>query len=459
MNQGKPSDPTRERPCRELAAEILHKVETRKAYADLLLHRALEQSALSPRDRALLTELVYGTLRWRLRLDWHLSRYLRRPLTKTDPYLRNLLRLALYQILFLDRVPDYAAVNEAVELAKRQGGRRGAGFVNGILRKFLREEGPVSYPDPDADLISYLAVIGSHPQWLVKRWLEQFGREETQALLKANNEEAPLTLRANLLRGARETLLRRWVESGLEAIPTRWSPQGIRVKGAFGVERLPGFDEGLFQVQGEASQLVAYLLDPKPGERVLDACAAPGGKSTHLAELMQDRGEIMATDISARGLEKLTQNVQRLRMHSIRPCRADVLKGLDGILALPYDRILVDAPCSALGTLRSHPEAKWHRGEADIERLSRLQRRLLRQASRWLKPGGTLVYATCTLTREENEETVENFLRAHADFVLDEAAGHLPGAAKQLASGRYLVALPHRHDTEGFFAARMRKVG
>lgn len=459
MKPAKASDPSRTESCRELAAEILCKVETRKAYADLLLDRALKQSVLSPRDRALLTELVYGTLRWRSRLDWHLSRDLHRSLTKTDPYLRNVLRLALFQILFLDKVPDYAAVNEAVEQAKRYGGKRSAGFVNGVLRKFLSEKGRISYPKPDDDLLSYLAVIGSHPQWLVKRWLGQFGREETEALLKANNEEAPLTVRANLLKGTREALLSQWLESGLEAAPTRWSPQGIRVKASFGVERLPGFGEGLFQVQGEASQLVGYLLDPKPGERVLDACAAPGGKSTHLAELAHDQGEIIATDISARGLEKVKENVRRLGIRSVHPYCADVLQGLDGILAVPYDRIVVDAPCSALGTLRSHPEARWHRSESDIERLSRLQRQLLNQVERFLKPGGTLVYATCTLTHEENEQTVENFLRSHADFVLEDASGYLPGEARQLVSGRYFIALPHRHDTEGFFAARMRKKG
>ncbi|MBI2361458.1 MAG: hypothetical protein HYV04_21545 [Deltaproteobacteria bacterium] len=337
MKPAKASDPIGKNTSRELAADILHKVETRKAYADLLLDRALKQSSLSPRDGALLTELVYGTLRWRSRLDWHLARYLRRSLSTTDPHLRSVLRLALFQILFLDKVPDYAAVNEAVEHAKRYGGKRGAAFVNGVLRKFLSEKGRVSYPNPDDDLVGYLAVIGSHPQWLVKRWLGQFGRAETEALLQANNEQAPLTLRANLLKGTRDALLGRLVESGLEATPTRWSPQGVRVESCFGVQRLPGFDEGLFYVQGEASQLVGYLLDPKPG--------------------------------------------------------------------------------------------------------------------------GTLVYATCTLTREENEETVENFLCPHPAFVLEDAADHLPGDARQLVSGRYFMALPHRHDTEGFFAARMRKSG
>ena len=445
--------------CRELAVEIIFKVDTRKAYADILLDQALRSCSLSLRDRGLLTELVYGTLRWRGRIDWHLSRYLRRPLPVTDAYLRNLLRLALYQLLFLDKVPDYAAVNEGVEQAKRYGGKKAAALINGVLRKILREKDRLLLPEAKTGLATHLAVLWSHPEWLVKRWLEYFGPTETEALLRANNQAAPLTLRANRLKDTRENLLKAFHENGLEAEATPWSPQGIRVKGSSGIERLPGFEQGLFQVQGEASQLIGYLLGPKSGERILDACAAPGGKTTHLAELMEDRGEIVATDISARGLEKLKQNVQRLGLRSIRSYRVDALGGLDGPLARPYDRVLVDAPCSALGTLRSHPEAKWHRSEADVKRLSGYQKRILERLSGYLKPGGTLIYATCTLTREENEGVVENFLDRHSDFALEDAAPHLPGEAGGLIKEKFFMALPHKHETEGFFAARMRKGG
>jgi 16S rRNA (cytosine967-C5)-methyltransferase len=369
------------------------------------------------------------------------------------------LRLALYQLLFLDKVPDYAAVNEGVEQAKRYGGQKAAALINGVLRKILREKDRLLLPEAKTGLATHLAVLWSHPEWLVKRWLEYFGPTETEALLRANNQAAPLTLRANRLKDTRENLLKAFHEKGLEAEATPWSPQGIRVKGSSGVERVPGFEQGLFQVQGEASQLIGYLLGPKPGERILDACAAPGGKTTHLAELMEDRGEIVATDVSARGLEKLKQNVQRLGLRSIRSYRVDVLGGLDGPLARPYDRVLVDAPCSALGTLRSHPEAKWHRSEADVERLSGYQKRILERLSGYLKPGGTLIYATCTLTREENEDVVENFLDQHSDFALEDAAPHLPGEARGLIKEKFFMALPHKHETEGFFAARMRKGG
>ncbi len=450
------SESARKKGCRELAVEILLKVEKRKAYADILLDHVLKKEPLSARDRALLTQLVYGTLRWRGRIDWHLARSLHRSLSATNPYLRNLLRLTLYQLLFLNKVPDYAAVNEAVELAKGYGGVRAGGLVNGVARRVLREK-ELQSPASQTDVVSYLSALWSHPDWLVKKWLEYFGREATEALLKANNAEPLLTLRANGLKGDREPLVEILGEKGFRAVPTPWSVQGIHLKASSVVDQLPGFQEGLFQIQGEASQLVGCLLDPQPGERVLDACAAPGGKTTHIAELMEDRGEIIAADVSARGLEKLKQNVQRLGLTSVRPFLVDVARGLTGVLAAPYDRILVDAPCSGLGTLRSHPEAKWQKGEGDIQRLSRLQKKIVHRLSAYLKPGGILVYATCTLTREENEEVVEDFLDHQNDFVVESAGSYLPGAARQMAQGKYFLALPHKHNTDGFFAARMRK--
>src|SRR3990167_8122937 len=413
--------------CRELAVEILLKVEKKNAYAYILLDHSLKKASLSSRDRALLTHLVYGALRWRGRIDWYLSQFLHRSLSGTNAYIRNLLRLTLYQLLFLDKVPDYAAVNEGVELAKRHGGARAGGLVNGVVRRILREKDKLLDPDPKDDAILYLSVRWSHPDWLVKKWLGYFGREKLRA-------------------------------RGFNAAPTRWSPQGIQLKSAGAADRLPGFQEGFFQVQGEASQLIGYLVDPQPGERVLDACAAPGGKTTHLAELMGDNGELIVTDISVKGLEKLKQNVQRLGLTSVRPFAADVSRGLTGALALPYDRILVDAPCSGLGTLRSHPEAKWQKDERDIRRLSKLQKKIVRRLSSYLKPGGILVYATCTLTREENEGVVEDFLDQEKGFVLDNAQDTLPREAKPMISGKYFLALPHKHNTDGFFAARMRKV-
>jgi 16S rRNA (cytosine967-C5)-methyltransferase len=294
---------------------------------------------------------------------------------------------------------------------------------------------------------------------LVEKWLRYFGATETEALLQANNQEAPLVLRTNLRHGTREGLLELFQSRNIQASPAPWSPQGITVQSKGLVENLPGFHEGNFQVQGEASQLVAYLLDPQPGERILDACAAPGGKTTQIAELMDDRGVVVATDVSAKGLKRLQENAIRLRLESIRAFQADLSKPLSRSLSQPFDRILIDAPCSGFGTLRSHPEIKWNRGEADIKRLSELQEKILVNAASNLKPGGVLVYSTCTLIDNENERVVKTFLQQQKEFVLDGATAYLPQPARSLVRDNYFMALPHKHNTDGFFAARMRKLG
>ena len=443
---------------RGLATEILTKVESRKAYADILLDQALKTHVLSSQDRALLTELIYGTLRWRGRLDAELKDFLRRPLQQSDSFIRNLLRLSGYQFSFLHKIPDYAIVNEAVQLARSHGNEKVAGFVNGILRNFLREKGQLKKPNFKASPISEIASFWSHPEWLTERWIRYFGHDETEALLEANNEKAPLVLRVNLLRGDRAALLDRFHRAGIEASPTALAPQGIVIESRIGVEQLPGFQEGLFQVQSEASQLVTNLLDPKPGQRVLDACAAPGGKTTHIAEMINDKGEIVASDISASGLKKLEENCDRLKLKSIHTMKGDLSKSLDRFVREPFDRILVDAPCSGFGTLRSHPEIKWNRGEIDIKRLSELQKTILDGAAVYLKGGGVLVYSTCTLIEDENERIVEDFLARHGEFVLDDAADYLSEEAKSLTRGSYFMSLPSRHNTDGFFAVRMRKL-
>jgi 16S rRNA (cytosine967-C5)-methyltransferase len=443
---------------RQLASEILLKVDSQKAYADILLDRILTATHLSERDRALLTELTYGTLRWRGKIDARLSQKLRRPLADTDTFIRNLLRVTVYQLFFLDKIPDYAAVNEAVELAKTQCGSKTAGFVNGVLRNLLRLKNRDENAPLTDDSIPTLATELSHPEWLAQRWIAEFGLSEAAALMSANNERAPLVLRANRLKCRRDELLARLFDHGIAATPTPLSPQGISIESSGNVENLPGFGEGLFQIQGESSQLVAYLLAPSAGERILDACAAPGGKTTHIAELMDDSGVVIALDNSPRGIERMRENIARLNLQSIQIARADATQELTGDLGAPYDRILVDAPCSGFGTLRSHPEIKWQRQERDILRLSELQAKILNHVAGYLKPGGVLVYSTCTLTRDENERMVETFLAEHEGFELADAARYLPESAQSTVRGSFFQALPHSDNTDGFFAARMRKV-
>lgn len=440
---------------RGVASEILFKVDTAKAYADILLDRALTKKNLSSPDRSLLTELTYGTLRWRGTIDYRLTRKLRRPLTETEPRIRNLLRLAAYQILYLDRVPFYAAVNEAVELAKFYGGPKSAGFVNGVLRNLLRDQDAL----PTGTSVASLSIQYSHPEWLVRRWLDQFGLEEAAALMLASNERAPLVLRANALKGSRHDLVKRLAEAGVEALPAPLAPHGIRVSSVGAVDGLPGFSEGLFQVQSESSQLVVALLAPAPGERILDACAAPGGKSAYIAELQRDRGKIVAIDVSKRGIERVRENADRLALRSINAKSADAAQPLVGLGREPFDRILLDAPCSGLGTLRGHPEIKWQRSEGDIRRLCLLQRQLLENLAGHVILNGVLVYSTCTLAAEENEKNVEAFLGAHGEFELEDAARYLPSQARHMVRDKYFQALPQRDNTDGFFAARLRKAG
>jgi 16S rRNA (cytosine967-C5)-methyltransferase len=447
------------RGVRQLASEILLKVDTRNAFSDILLDHGYTSPSLSERDRALLTELVYGTLRWRGKIDAQLTRQLRRPLNDSDPFLRNLLRVTVYQVLFLDKIPDYAAVNEAVRLAKAHGGKKAAGFMNGVLRNVLREREQPSSRQPQPDPIAALAIDYSHPEWLARRWIEEFGREDAIALMAANNEKPSLVARVNVRKANREQVLELFRTHGIKAEATRWSPQGLCIDGRMAVNRMPGFDQGLFQIQGEASQLVGYLVSPKAGEHILDACAAPGGKATHLAELMGDAGQVLAADKSPRGVRKIEESVKRLGLQSIRMACADMTQPLTAPAPDLFDRILVDAPCSGLGTLRGHPEIKWRRTETDVARLSRLQSALLDRITDYLKPGGILVYSTCTLTGTENNEVVQYFLKRHPQFELQDAADYLPDQAKPLVQDRYFRALPHRHNTDGFFAARMRKVG
>jgi 16S rRNA (cytosine967-C5)-methyltransferase len=443
--------------ARALAVDILDAVERRKAYADILLDRTLRGTSLSPADRALLTEIVYGTLRWRGRIDAVLAQVTREAPEKMDAYLRNLLRVTLYQIFFLDKIPPYAAVNEGVELAKSRGGKSAAGFVNAIARRCLREKDRLATADGGGDPIRRLAAAWSHPEWLVHQWLDYFDADESEALLAANNQPAPLVLRANRLKIGRDDLLRRFTIAGIDATTAPHAPEAMMIRGASPVEHLPGFDEGLFFVQSEAAQLVSHLLGPKPGERVWDASAAPGGKATHLAELMGDRGEVVATDISPRGIARIEENARRLGLKSVRALAANAAGELTAELARPYDRILADLPCTGLGTLRSHPEAKWLKGEEDIRRLSQLQRKILDRVAARLQPGGVLVYSTCTLTRAENEDVIEDFLPRHEDYTLDNAADFLPEPARRMVRGKYFMTLPHRDDTDGFFAARLRK--
>ena len=361
---------------RDLALKVLKRLDLSPAPADHYLERAFRQeSHLSERDRAFAVHLVQGVLRWRLRLDWIIKKSLRFPFNKIDPPVLNILRMGVYQIFFMDRVPDSAAVDEAVQQAKAICQRHVVGSVNGILRNICRQKGKVAFPPREADPVHYLSVSCSYPVWLVEKWIRELGIISAERLLEAGNEIPPLVVRTNTRKIDRAGLIRRLNSEGVKGRPTSYSPGGIRIDGLKGpVSLLKSFQDGLFQVQGEAAQVSSYLLFPRPDELVLDLCAGLGGKSTHIDLLTGGKTRIVALDISHSRLVRLSQSLLRLGIGSIERIVADAGSHLSSLFRFPFDKILIDGPCSGLGVISRHPDAKWARDESDIERLARLQK-------------------------------------------------------------------------------------
>lgn len=392
-------------------------------------------------------------LRQRGYLDWAVGRFSTKAHRRQSVKLKNLLRLGAYQILFLDRVPASAAVNESVRLARTLGEKTIAGFVNAVLRAMTRAE-TIPLPDPAEDPILYISVKHSHPEWLVKRWLPRLGPERTVALCAANNEIPPVTVRVNPLKTTRDALADELKRVGIDVTLCRVSSSGLMLRGVANLTELPAYQRGDFYVQDEAAQLIGFAVAPKPGERILDGCAAPGGKSTHLAELMGDRGEVVAADAGAKRLERIVENARRLGLASIRPVAADLTRDLAALGDRPYDRILVDAPCSGLGILRRNPDAKWYKTEAVIGRMAALQTKILDKVAPLLKHGGALVYSTCTTEPEENESGVDSFLSRHPDFRLESLQSFWPESRLVTSEGT-LNTILNPYQMDHFFAARL----
>jgi 16S rRNA (cytosine967-C5)-methyltransferase len=426
-------------------------VATEEAFADLALDAELDRRRLRARDRALATELVFGTLRWQRYLDWILGPHSKRSLDSLDPRPLVLLRLTAYQIAFLERVPAFAAVNDAVTLAR--GARPGvAAYVNAVLRSLARRGAREREPRPPADPLEALATRCSFPTWLAARWVERYGAE-AEDLMRAMNARPPLTLRANTLRLGREALAERLrKEEGLAARPTAYAPDGMIVDHAGSPGSWGAFAEGAFTIQDEGSMLVTHLLEPTAGETVADVCAAPGTKTTQLAQLMGNRGRVLAFDPQPRRLELVRNAAARLGA-TIVETRGGTAEALAPGFADLCDAVLVDAPCSNLGVLRRNPEVKWRRQPSDIVAAAARQQAILAAAATMVRPGGRLVYATCSLEPAENDEVTRALLTARPDFRLDPPSRFpLP-----LVDG-VLRCLPHRHGTDGFTAVRFRRI-
>jgi 16S rRNA (cytosine967-C5)-methyltransferase len=424
------------------------------AFADLALDAELSARRVSPRDAALATEIAYGTLRWQRYLDWILTAHTRRRLDALDPRVLVILRMTAYQLVFLERIPAFAAVSDAVSLAGIHAQPGVAGFVNAVLRSFSRRGAREREPAPPADPIEALAIRLSFPTWLATRWVERYGVDEATALMRAMNERPPITVRANTLRLTREALAQRLTtEDGLTVAATRYAPEGLVVEHGGAPAFWQAFADGACAVQDEASMLVTHLLEPSPGETIADACAAPGTKTTHLGQLMENRGRIVAFDPQPARLARVGEAAARLGV-GIVETRGGTVEALAGEFTGACDGVLVDAPCSNLGVLRRNPDVKWRRGADDVASSATQQREILAAAAGMVKPGGRLVYATCSLEPAENEIVAQTFATARADFVVD------PPSTFPLPLDRdgILRCRPHRHGTDGFTAIRFRRV-
>ncbi len=415
------------------------------------------------RDRALAGEIAAGTLRWQGAFDRVISAFAGRPIARLDREVLTVLRLSAFQLLNLDRVPAAAVVDDAVELVRKAGKGSAAGFVNALLRRVSRERSRLPLPPAPpaasdrAAALDYLETTLSHPRWLAARWMDRYGYDAAVSWLTFNNRPAPLTIRANTLRIARDALAARLRGAGVETEPTAFAIDGLIVRSGNPL-LTPVAREGLFVVQDEASQLVGSFVGAAPGEVVFDACASPGGKTTQMAAAMGDKGRIVAADIRGRRLELLARAVQDSTARCIQVIRADAREGLpflDGV----FDAVLVDAPCSGLGTVRRDPDIRWRRQETELPALASRQVDMMERAARVLKPGGHLVYATCSSEPEENEQAVDAFRSRHPEFALDPPRAFVENVTltSTLDETGFLRTVPFTHGLEAFFAARLVK--
>lgn len=412
---------------RQIAARLLVRHAREGGFIEVLLDQALATASLAPADRALVQELTFGVVRWQRTLDWLIDRHTDGRPQATE--LLVLLRLGLYQVFWLDRIPDHAAVNETVDAAKELGLGAKAGFINAVLRTCLRERPANAAALGDLKRI-HPALGYSHPDWLVERWTQRWGVERTTRLLEWNNTPPPVYARRNALRISAEKLIEHWNAEKVahEAVELDWAPGRIvfRLLSPPPLLSLPSFQQGFFYIQDPSTLLAVHALDPKPGQSILDLCAAPGGKTTYIAQRMENRGYIMAQDLDVRRRELVRQNCERLGVSIVNISRATGTVNLE--LSEPFDGVLADAPCSNTGVMRRRVDLRWRVEKAELERLRAVQADLLHRSFLQLKPGGTLVYSTCSLEPEENQEVVQQFLAEHPTFRLDFERELLPFA-------------------------------
>jgi 16S rRNA (cytosine967-C5)-methyltransferase len=456
---------------RQLVLYALKDLET-GSFTDVVVDRLLSKFPLSDVDRHLFTELVNGIVRRKRTLDAIIDRLAKQPAHRQPPNLRHLLRLGLYQLRYLDRIPDSAAVNTTVDLAKSNDLAGLSGVVNGILRQYIRlQNEQQEVLDLPVDPVARLGILYSFPDWQVAQWIAELGEIETEQLCQAFNRVPTIDLRVNSLKfdsilgletpqiarlqDRRDRLIEIFDTAGIAAVPIPDVPQGLRFVGNVGaISQLPGYPEGWWTIQDSSAQLVTHLLDPQPDEVIIDACAAPGGKTTHIAELMGNTGTIFALDKTASRLKKLQQNLDRLQLQTVKILTGDSC-GFPELINTAV-RVLLDAPCSGLGTLHRRADARWQKTPDQIQELALLQAKLLANTATWVKPGGVLVYATCTVCSIENEDVIEPFLRTHPDWKIERPAADFPLAHLASDPG-WIKVWPHRQQMDGFFMVKLRR--
>jgi 16S rRNA (cytosine967-C5)-methyltransferase len=449
------------RDARKIALFILDRLQQGQKTLDAVM-ASVDRNihAMPSRDRALAQTIVYGVLRWQRRLDAYITHFSETKIARIDPIVLNLLRIGLFQILYLDRVPVSAAVNTTVQITKSHAPHWVVRYVNGLLRQVARKHADLTLPVDQRDPIKTLGIQKSFPTWMIQRWVDRFGKKQAAALCDAMNQIPAITVRVNTLKSDRRQVMK-FLESEAESIQmTPYSPLGLKLGGLHQtVDRIPAFKRGAFQVQDEAAQLATLILGPKPGETILDACAGLGGKTSHIAQAIQNQGVVIAADRSAGKLRLLQKEMQRLGITCVQPITIDWNRS-DTKLNLPnFDRILVDAPCSGMGVIRRNPDAKWRADKSNFGRYQHRQLVILNRMAPLLKPKGIVIYTVCSFEPEENEFVINGFLKNHSEFVKEDIGPKDPDEIVKLGSEKGLLrTFPHRHAMDGFFFARLRKI-
>ncbi|MCK5541561.1 MAG: 16S rRNA (cytosine(967)-C(5))-methyltransferase RsmB [Desulfobacterales bacterium] len=450
---------------RHMALTILVYSETNKVVLDeSLLKFSQNLGKLSKKDRALANSIIFGTLRFKAKLDWIITPFSNKKIKELDAIVIWAIRIALFQIMFMDKIPVSAAVNTAVNIVKAEAGKGAANFSNAVLRKVSKQYSKVKLPDKIKDPALFLSVDKSLPLWLAKKWIKQYGFEECLKIGDAINSVPLITIRTNTLKTDRESLFKEIENDVKNACFTKYAKDGISFTNpSQPIHESISFKKGLFQVQDEAAQITTILLDPKPFDTILDACAGNGGKTAHTAQLMLNKGRIVATDTSGKRIANLEKEIKRLSLTIVETKQINILKldnksfGQD--LDKGFDKVLVDAPCTGLGVLKRNPDGKWNKTPKDIKRLAAKQKRLLSSAAQFVKPGGILLFSVCSSELEENEYVIQDFLKLNNEFKIDK---NLKNQTSLLDSSfftdqGFFKSFPHALFMDGFFVARLIK--